>query len=715
MHRTTKPLRPDSRAGIALVVVLGFLTVLVLMAVAFAIIMRTERMASRAYADVVRAKQITQAGLARAMQRIENEVGSDMYPASNAWVSGGAVTTNPLYGMVTTLAARRYLPLATWRTNSIPTANYENIIDPLNGNRVLGRYAYLILDCSGLLDANYIGGAARTAGASAAEIQLDTSILTEISDYGSNALPTWRASTWKRFESLPDLLAVCQSNAVLPSYVLSPNIYKTSQLLENTSNLFIYSRAPRGYLQGSSVTNPTYIGGTNWNLTDVQGEFTRMGLAADDAQSVTLALRDYVDDNFVPQNPTSICVEATPLINEVVIQQTMPTTNQVICVPTVEIWFPFAPPYTTNNTFNTNNYSLRLAIVYSNAVPSVYNPIYPSSSTRYDATYTFNMPPGGWVQNTYRVSAGLPQGVGTSTNLTPTSLNGMQAIVVAELREVASGLTVDRVRFTNTFPNLVINNGIGPAPPAVTIGAAVDDPRLNHLNTQWKPVGAAVGSVGPTTLNGYNTGVANPALGDGTDATNLFVANRPLRSSGEIGMVMGNDNDAWQTIRLLGPTALPVLDRFTISTNSVYTGRVNINTTQRPVLQATLAGARPSVWPGQTNIAHITTAQAGAIANEIYGYGPFENVGDIRTHFASGNFTGFNLLQSEGILRLSGDLFTTRQQIYTIIVQGEYIDAYTNSVAIGKCAAVVWRDPYPGNSSTHTTVTRFFKWLDVLE
>lgn len=713
MHPTAKSVRPEPRSGIALVVVLGFLTVLILMAVAFSVIMRTERMASRAYADVVRAKQITQAGLARAMQRIENEVGDDVYPRTNAWVSGVSVTPNPLYGLATTLAARRFLPLATWGTNRISTANYEYIEDPITGTNI-GRYAYMIVDCSGLLDANHVGGLARTSGISAAEIPLDINILTELTAYGTNELPARRASTWKRFESLPDLLAVCQSNAVMPANIISANNYRPALFLENTSNLFIYSRAPRGFKLGNAVTNPVYVGGTNWSVAEVAQAFTQMGLGSDDAQAATLALRDYVDANFVPQNPTSICVEATPLINEVVIQQTMPTTNQVVCVPTVEIWFPFARPYTITNTFN---YSLVLGIIYSNAVPAVFNPRNTGAldSGRYSATYTFTAPSGGWSQGVYRITAGLPQAIGSSTNETPSSLDGLQAIVVAELREVGSGLTVDRVRFTNYFPSLVINSGVGPPPPAVTIGAAVNDPRLNHLASQWKYVGAAVGSVGATTLNDYNTGIADPASGDGVEATNLYVANRALLSSGEMGMIMGNDNDAWQTIRLLGPNALPVLDWFTVTTNPVYYGRVNLNSTQVPVLQSVLLGARASIWPGQVSASTVTVVQASAIAGELYSNGPYDNVGDLRNHFASGNFTGFGRLQSEGILRNSADLFTTRQQIYTIIVQGESLDRSGNTAAIGKCAAVVWRDPYPGPASTHENFIRFFKWLGELE
>ena len=47
-------------------IVLGFLAILTISVVAFAIMMRTERVAARNYSDVVRARQLVRVALARA-------------------------------------------------------------------------------------------------------------------------------------------------------------------------------------------------------------------------------------------------------------------------------------------------------------------------------------------------------------------------------------------------------------------------------------------------------------------------------------------------------------------------------------------------------------------------------------------------------------------------------------------------------------------------
>src|SRR6056297_742164 len=60
------------RKGIALVIVLGFLAILTLIAVGMAISMRTERLASNSYMDMVQARMFCQSALAYSMQDMED-------------------------------------------------------------------------------------------------------------------------------------------------------------------------------------------------------------------------------------------------------------------------------------------------------------------------------------------------------------------------------------------------------------------------------------------------------------------------------------------------------------------------------------------------------------------------------------------------------------------------------------------------------------------
>ena len=60
--------------GVALIMVLGLLSVMIIMAVSFAIAMRTERLAAGNYLDSVRAKQLVRGALHLAMADIHQKL-----------------------------------------------------------------------------------------------------------------------------------------------------------------------------------------------------------------------------------------------------------------------------------------------------------------------------------------------------------------------------------------------------------------------------------------------------------------------------------------------------------------------------------------------------------------------------------------------------------------------------------------------------------------
>jgi Tfp pilus assembly protein PilX len=62
------------KQGIALVLVLGFLAILTLMSVGFAISMRTEHLVSRAHLDGVCARQLAYTAMARGLDDVNTTV-----------------------------------------------------------------------------------------------------------------------------------------------------------------------------------------------------------------------------------------------------------------------------------------------------------------------------------------------------------------------------------------------------------------------------------------------------------------------------------------------------------------------------------------------------------------------------------------------------------------------------------------------------------------
>ncbi len=729
MHRI--PDQPSgARDGIALVVVLGFLTVLVLMAVAFAIVMRTERMASRAYVDVIRARQSAQVGLARALQAVDAQLkagGGIVYPAfttpnyPDTLVSSG---TRAEYALCDTHQARRYMPLSTFLGTigqmatylgrpappTYPSAYYQSITDPgSTNNRLIGQYAYLVVNCSGLLDANYIGGLPRTNGIHPNEIQISTNILPEFTSYGTNALPTRRRDEWVRFDSLPDLVTLCRSNSgnVLStdSSLYFPQYPPVSAppAVDCVSNLFVYSRAPRGWWDGSAINSNVVYVGSGFNRAAVQTALAVVDLAGANAKAVTDCLVDYTDADFRPQDVNNFSTEATPLINEILVEQQMMSPTQNVCRPKVELWYPFV------GVTNPNNYTLNLGIIFTNANPAAYNPknLGASGLGRYAVSVNVS---GPWSAPRYVTlqAPTLPEASGGSSNAV-VDLSNLKALVTAELREGGmNGPLVDRVVVQLDLG--FAQTSIGPATGPLTGGSAVNDPRLNYVSNQWVRVGQ--GAAQASSLGQFNAGVALPAAGDGVQATNIFVPNRDLRSTGELGLLMAGDTP-WRSIPLLGPGAWPVLDRFSVLTNEVYKGRVNLNSKHTNVLASVFYNARAEAWPGDPATTNVTVANAFALAAAVTNDGPYQSLSEIKNAAAFTN--NYSALDAEGILRNSADLLTVRQQMFTIIVMGEAVDAYTNVVGRAKCVAVVWRDPFPNANGDHATFVRHFRWLGSLE
>ena len=78
----------ESRRGIALIIVLGMLAVLTVLGVAFMVTMRTERVAAGNFTEVMKARHLVYAALARAMQDIEKDL---------AWSQAQGATTTASY------------------------------------------------------------------------------------------------------------------------------------------------------------------------------------------------------------------------------------------------------------------------------------------------------------------------------------------------------------------------------------------------------------------------------------------------------------------------------------------------------------------------------------------------------------------------------------------------------------------------------------------
>ncbi len=185
------------RKGSALLIVLGFLSFMIISAVAFAIYMRVERQASSNYRHASSARHLLNAALYRAIDEIDSELRATnikgvpnkrKFPDWPGRVRNSAVVSsddNSADARVLTLDALSYIPaiLANdvrahavkpinpgttktyqgpkWRKLSMPDRNMQG--DPAYGEAVVGRYAYSCVNISDMLNVNACKATVRDA------------------------------------------------------------------------------------------------------------------------------------------------------------------------------------------------------------------------------------------------------------------------------------------------------------------------------------------------------------------------------------------------------------------------------------------------------------------------------------------------------------------------------------------------------------------------
>ena len=170
------PMTNDRRRGVALIIVLGFLTIMILMAIAFLTQARVERLVSDSSLEGMRTRQVAQTAMAAAMQDYLNALLSipQSDPTHDVFLSGDAPVSLGFYYSGDLIGDDRLLigKVEDWLLDEhldaaldggIPEDGARNAEwiwvrqQPGARSRILGRYAYACFDMSGLLDANLLG------------------------------------------------------------------------------------------------------------------------------------------------------------------------------------------------------------------------------------------------------------------------------------------------------------------------------------------------------------------------------------------------------------------------------------------------------------------------------------------------------------------------------------------------------------------------------
>ncbi len=388
--RTSRPPRDPHRSkrGVALIIVLGFLGLMVMMAVAFMIQARVERIVADSTLESMRARQVAQTGIAAAIQDYMNyikELGNDLPRAmTNMFLSGDLKVTDSYHYADGTSAyydstnlwngeASDWLPPSILDSDSI---DIEDVADmrwilvrqkPNTRSRILGRYAYACLNLSGNVDANLLGtqfgenipgngyGAQTNRnnvrkmllnGVRASPSAGDSEIQRKLARYqamwqGFDTPAALNLLTDGKFNDGDDSHSVAQNRWA--KYVGSEN--DIGPLSKDYLSCYSYAATHKGskmkFTEKNDISKVV-------RSDDFRDMVSRMGGNQKHIQEIEKALNDYFSDPSDPTYPLGTdypSVAAVPMFNEIMAEVTIKKSDagewQLKVTIKPEFWYPF--------------------------------------------------------------------------------------------------------------------------------------------------------------------------------------------------------------------------------------------------------------------------------------------------------------------------------------------------------------------------------------
>ena len=712
-----------------MILVLGMLALMLIMATAFSVMMRTEHAGAGNFSDEIRSKHVVWAALADAVANIEANIpDTDLYPAweglgpqgTDLSQNTGTVQVNVVWGKAGDFVPGRLYDLAA-------DAYSDWVVDHTSGVR----YSYLVLNCSGLLDGNYAGGSNRMAGVHPNELYI-----ANLPDVVNTDDLAQRRDDDVRYETLQEF-----------------NLYQGEDsgmaggIAGSYSDTFVVgSYCPDGWWSGSpgdSVeTNRMYIGDDpeEWTPAEKSMFETKLNAACGpplDADFIYEQLLDYLDEDSTPRSLDSPSMEAVPMFNEVLIMgaaapDPTPGMMRLALGVNIEWFYPFV---------RANDKSFEIDRQITVKIEAGGAEIYTEK------------PVSGWnwgeeplINSTYNPAVVLGNNiVNVPVGPSPEHLvifegaNGAVVNVTVSVRlkmlevDALTGATVDAVPSPDSDPALVFKFDPLTLPGTLNPkGFVAVDPRFNwrtHGNPPcWFPAAdPTLGDMNDMTL----TFLAGGAAGIDTNASMYVSDAGRLFSEGELGNLLRTDAPGigfFKTIRIFD---LPNADmdeifrHFTVKAGSSSRGLVNLNTDCGDVL-CTAFTNMPMAYP--SNTIKIAVDDITRITNAIGMNQEFVNVselGHIDWRSVLPSWTG---VERDAMLAYTSGLLGTRQNLFTIIIMGGPAEQGMGQTGrqkhgwfgLRRAVAVVWRDPFPiegtgsgpDNPLRHRYVLRSFNWLD---
>lgn len=619
MKKHLKQERREGQEGVALIVVLGFLSILLVMGMAFMMNARTERIVSDYSLEAIKSRQLMRTALAAAENDYSRALwGDGLYiPDEDMSVFMSEATGNEIVTGERSLGdsnielmvgeAADWIP-AKYRTraisNDVADADWILVREP-DTRQILGRYAYVCFDTSGCLDANFVAREEGVAKEDARSITnrlrhsvrgVPMGLLPETADAAEfNSL----RKGWKGFDSLQTLVKLTDGDPNDGSesktggrWQDERKEYHAGLLSDKVSELNCYSlNAYRGgrYDRGSGT----------WTKRPLKFIDPETGAGAKEALEQLANIKvdsavfqkqmeDFVSDNPAPRGTDYPSVKNVPMFNEVIVKDLTlkkPTKHESesgdwyeyegeVTVQ-VEFWYPFpSEDDESNEKFklsaptlgigtkreSTKDIQLLVAMAGGDSGQnfSVSSTCTPEEAEKdVEAKWNGGKPYG--VSFKYDIKfANLEGGNITDGNLKLLWRGGWR-VGPDGLELNLGGNTVDKMA-----PGVdcsVNSMQLAQGDKSGSFSMEVMDPRWNHQQSQWQRPDAN----DEGTWQELNSVLDNRSGDQVDDGLLMYCRNGPLESPADIGFFPADK--PWKTLDLMTETGAEMLALTTCDTN----------------------------------------------------------------------------------------------------------------------------------------------------
>ena len=644
----------DRRRGVALIIVLGFLSVMILMAVAFLTQARVERLVSASSLEGMRSRQLAQTAIAAAMQDYLNAL-KEISPADSqhdVFLSGDGKSTLQYYYSGILMDDTRLLigKVEDWLLDNHLAAGLDDGEDgvknaewvwvrerPGTRSRILGRYAYACFDMSGLLDANVLGtdpnladigeaspywyGGYSTNRDNVRKMLLDAAAKTPVAGRVRQEKLNRYQNAWKGFDTPAALLNLTDGKVNDGDDNAAVNRWAGVEIDEaavgaiDASALAAYSYSVLHREDGSGKRK------IECAASEIQkdADFTAILSGADRANAVK-ALEDYESTSAYPQGVDYPSVKNVPMFNEIGVQAELIPGGaygyQMRIRLKVEFWYPFpSEDNATGATFSMAAPTLGgstsaaggadIWVQFAGSIGNVLTPLalgtvnpVPAGGLSVEVKFNNNKPyyaqnaASGDLVYTADLSDPANPGVALPAGLTLVVRN-VQIKGPFTLRQ--GGQAVDATPSTPVDFSFRDVPALPPGTATPWMSQGVEDPRFNHLSSSWlREDPQSFGEINRAAQAAQNAARTRSGIAPGDY---LYCRNGTIRCPAELGYLPAGR--AWETLDVFSEPGIRLMNRLVdadtidyLETHAAYftNGTINPYTRSTNVLNAAFFG-----------------------------------------------------------------------------------------------------------------------------